>query len=100
MSMGSLDRHAIAHPRQSVRCRSPSADVGSPAGGHSTVNSLSPTQSKFKDGLRCSRMANSCGFGRDQSLEIDDVEQGCLQYLALDNWAAYSYQRLVGENQR
>ncbi len=100
VGMGALDRDAVAHAGEDIRSGGASANVSGPGGRHGAVDALSAAQAEFENRFRRGGVANSCRLGRDQGLEIDDIEQRRFQDLALDDGAGHPYQRFVGENQR
>ncbi len=83
-----------------VRRARAAADASRTCRGQTAINSLRATQTEFDDGIIFSGQTNARRFGRDETLEIQNVKQSRFQELTLDNRTARSNQRLVREKQR
>ena len=56
------------------------------------------TQAKVRDGITLSSLDNASALSCCQSLEVDQVKQGGLNELAINNGALYADHRLTWEN--
>ena len=100
VAVRSAHRDAMQLAGQHVRGGRAASDICGPAGAEPPVDSLCPAQPEFQHGIVPRRQAHAGGLGRHQRLEVDDVEQGRLDDLALQQRAANPEQRLVGKNDR
>ena len=74
------------------------ADKGCAAGGQSAVNALRAAQAKLDDGVAAGGQADAGGFGGDERLEVEEVEQRGFEELRLKNGALDAQERFVREN--
>ena len=100
MRVRASDRNPEQLAGQHVRGRITAADIRGPAGCQTAVDALGAAQAELQDGFSAGRQADPSGFGRDQRLEVDQVEQRRLDKLALHQWSLDADQRLGWKNQR
>src|SRR4029077_17444873 len=62
-----------------IRCARAAADVSGTGCGQSTINSLRSAETKLDHRITFSSQADTRRFSRDQTLEIENVEQGRLE---------------------
>ena len=73
--MGAAHRDAEDFPGEHVGGGRTAADVGRAARGERAVRSLGAAKAELDDRFALGGLANPGGFGGDESLEIEDVEQ-------------------------
>ncbi len=99
MGVGSFDGNSKVHAGEDVGgCRT-SAKVGGAAGAHSSVRSLGSPKAELENGIPVGGITKARGIGGDESLEIDDVEQGGFDQLALNERSTDTDDGLVGEGE-
>jgi len=99
VGVGSFDRDAIFHPGEDVGSGDAPSEVGGAARAHSSVGSLGAPESEFENGVAVSGVTKVGGFGGDEGLEVDDVEEGGFDELALEKRPANADDGLVGEGE-
>ena len=85
---------------QNVGGRRAAADKRRARGRQRAVNALRPAGAKLQNAVAARRQTNPRRFGRNQGLEIDQVQQRRLQKLALQNVALHPHHRLVRKTNR
>ena len=100
VGVGAAHGDAEQLPGQHVRGGRAAPHVGRPGGRQRAVEALGPPQPELQDGLVAGGDGQPRGLGGDQALEVDHVDQGRLEDLALQDRPAHAHQRLVGEDHR
>ena len=95
--MRSADRDSQELSREDVGRRGAPADVGRARRAHRSVDALRPPEAKLDHRLALRRQADARGLGRDQRLEVDQVEERRLQQHAGNDRAADAQERLLGK---
>src|SRR6266403_4442105 len=96
----SAGRNPVVLARLQIRRAGTAADVGRTGSRQTAINSLGATQTKFDYRVIFSSKTDACRLRRNETLEIQDVEQSRFQELALDDGAANPDERFIRENQR
>ena len=84
---------------ENVRGRDAASEVGGAAGAESTVGTLRAAKSELEDGIALGGFADARCLGGDEGLEVDDVEEGGFDELALQNGSAHLQDGEVGEGE-
>ena len=74
------------------------ADVGGPARGEGAVDALGAAQAELHHRIALGRDTDAGRLGRDQGLEVDDVEQRRLDELGGDDRSAHAHQGRRGKH--
>src|SRR5215831_1622225 len=71
------------------------------AGGHETgLGTMGPPETEIDEQLVGRGENHACRLGRDQRLEMHDIDESCFNELGLRKWRRYSQDGLVGEEYR
>ena len=100
MGMGACDGDAKELAREHVAGARAAAYVGGAAGRKGAVDALGAAQAKLKDRLAAGGDIHAGCLGGDEGLEVDDVEQGGLDELALGQRSPHPDDRFVREGDR
>ena len=102
MGVGAAHRDVEEAAGEHVRRRAASADVGGAARGDRAVDALGPPQPELEHLVPAlpGRVADARRLGRDQGLEVDHVEEGRFDDLALEDRPDHPHQRLKREDHR
>ena len=100
MGVGSSDGNAEESAGEYVRRRRTAADVGRPARPQRAVDPLCPAQAELQHRFAACGHDHPRGLRRHQRLKVDDVQQGGLEQLGLDQRPLNPKQRLVREDDR
>ena len=96
--MGPLHGHPEELAGEHVRRRPAAPDDRRPGRRQAPVDALGPPQPELQHRLVAGGVADAGGLRRDEGLEVDDVEEGRLQQLALDQRPLDPHERLVAEH--
>ena len=83
--MRAADRNAEELAGEHVACRLTAADYGCTRAVDTGVRSLRAAKAKFQHAVSAGRLHDARGFGGDQRLVVDDVEQRGFQQLRFHN---------------
>ena len=100
MRVGAAHRDVEEPTGEHVRRGAAAADVGGTACGERAVDALGTPESELDHLVPApaGRVADARRLGRDEGLEVDHVEQGGLDDLALENRPDHPHQRLEGKD--
>jgi len=98
VSMGTSDWDAVALTSEDVGCCGTATDVGSTAGGESTIQTLCTTEAELQNRLAEARGADTSGFSGDESAKVDHAQECSLNELGLQDGALDTDERLEGEH--
>lgn len=99
VGVGAFDRDTVFHASEDVGSGDASSEVGGATGAHSSVRSLGAAESEFEDGLAFGSIAEAGRFGGNEGLEVNEVEEGGFDELALEKGATNAKDRLIGEGE-
>ena len=99
MGMGAGDRNTKYLSSSDVGSSIGSAYDGCPCSPDGGVHLLGPAAAKLQEGLIFDNCPNPRSLGRNQGLEIDDIEQGGFHQLALGQRAFNLDDGFVGKDQ-
>ena len=93
-------RQAEEAPGEHVRGRRDAAHVGRARGAEAAVGALRPPQAEVDHLVAPRGEADPRGLGRDQRLEVDEVEERRLDELRVEDRPPHADEGLVGEHDR
>ena len=93
-------RQAEEASREHVRGRGDAAHVGRARGAEAAVGALRPPQAEVDHLVAPRGEADPGGLGRDQRLEVDEVEERRLDELRVEDRPPHADEGLVGEHDR
>ena len=85
VGVGSFDGHVELLAGKNVRSSIAAPEVGGPTGTESSIGTLRTPQSELENGIALGSFTNARCLSGDEGLEVDDVEEGCFDELALQN---------------
>ena len=97
MGVSTFHGNAKLFAGQHIRCGGAATDIGRSAGGEPSVDPLCPSQSEFEHRFTARRATNPRRLGRDQRLEVHDIQKRRFQNLALQHRPADTDQGLLRE---
>ncbi len=100
VGVGAPDRDAEQPPGEDVRGGGRPPHVRRARGGEAAVGPLRPAQAEVDHLVSAGGEAHPRRLGRDERLEVDEVEQRRLHELGVEDRAAHAHERLVGEHHR
>lgn len=84
---------ALASEHVGDRCAA--AHIGGPRRGHGTIGALRATQAELGNGTSLGCPTDACGLGGNERLEVDTIEDGRLQKLALQQRSHHAHERFA-----
>ena len=100
MGVSAENRHVKALAGQHVGGADTAADDGSPGAVEPCVRALCPAQAEFHDAVSARREHDAGGLCGDETLVIQNVEDGCLHKLGLHDGGNHLQDGLLGEDDR
>lgn len=95
MCMRAAYGNVVELARKHVGNRRASAHIGSPRRGHGAIGALRATQAKLRNRTSLGCPTDACGLGGDERLEVDAVENGGFQELALQQRPRHAHKRFA-----
>ena len=87
MGVRAKDRNTVTAAGKHVGGRRAARNVARARHGHAAVGALSAAQTKLRHGAPLRRLHHARGLGRHERLEVNGVEERCLDELALERGA-------------
>ncbi len=98
MGVGAADGDAVDFSGEDIRGAAAAADPCGATGGKAAIGALGAAVAELEDRRAGGGMADAGGFGGDEGLEIDDVQQGGFDQLGVEDGALDAEDGFVGEN--